>query len=125
MLLSLATALDACAANDKTYVMKIALATLDDALHQYAKNFAAAVERDSGGRIKTEIYPASQLGSIERQAFRRSSVHRGHTTQPFDRHHRCGVRDELCTPVHNRMRDVCMAAAAMATKTSAFRSWVS
>src|SRR6516162_6861327 len=65
--LSLAMTLDALAADDKTYVMKIALATLDDALHQYAKN-AAAVEKDSGGRIKAEIYPASQLGSIERQA---------------------------------------------------------
>ena len=32
-----------------------------------AKNYAAAVERDSGGRIKTEVYPASQLGSIPRQ----------------------------------------------------------
>src|SRR5580692_4776263 len=53
---------------DKTYVMKIALATLDDVLHQYAKNYAAAVEKDSGGRIKVEIYPASQLGSIQRQA---------------------------------------------------------
>jgi TRAP-type C4-dicarboxylate transport system substrate-binding protein len=60
--------LDAPRADDKTYVMKIALATLDDALHQYAKNYAAAVEKDSGGRIKAEIYPASQLGSIERQA---------------------------------------------------------
>src|SRR5262245_48044381 len=79
--------------------MKIALATLDDALHQYAKNFAAAVERDSGGRIKTEIYPASQLGSIERQAFRRSSVHRGHTTQPFDRHHRCDPLNMISSPV--------------------------
>jgi TRAP-type C4-dicarboxylate transport system substrate-binding protein len=67
-MLSLATTLDAPAADDKTYVMKIALATLDDALHQYAKNYAAAVEKDSGGRIKAEIYPASQLGSIERQA---------------------------------------------------------
>ena len=28
---------------------------------------AAAVERDSGGRIKSEVYPASQLGSIPRQ----------------------------------------------------------
>ena len=55
-------------ADDKTIVMKIALATLDDVLHQYAKNFAAAVEKDSGGRIKAEIYPASQLGSIQRQA---------------------------------------------------------
>jgi TRAP-type C4-dicarboxylate transport system substrate-binding protein len=56
------------AADDKTYVMKISLATLDDVLHQYAKNYAAAVERDSHGRIKTEVYPASQLGSIQRQA---------------------------------------------------------
>src|ERR1700682_6275707 len=55
-------------ADDKPIVMKIALATLDDALHQYAKNYAAAVEKESGGRIKAEIYPASQLGSIARQA---------------------------------------------------------
>ena len=56
------------AADDKPIVMKIALATLDDVLHQYVKNFAAAVEKDSAGRIKAEIYPASQLGSIQRQA---------------------------------------------------------
>jgi C4-dicarboxylate-binding protein DctP len=67
-MLSLAMTLGAPAADDKTYVMKIALATLDDALHQYAKNYAAAVEKDSGGRIKAEIYPGSQLGSIARQA---------------------------------------------------------
>jgi TRAP-type transport system periplasmic protein len=57
----------ACAAGDKSYVLKVALATLEDALHQYAKNFAAVVEKDSGGRIHPEIYPASQLGSIARQ----------------------------------------------------------
>jgi TRAP-type C4-dicarboxylate transport system substrate-binding protein len=56
------------AADDKPIVMKIALATLDDVLHQYAKNYTAAVEKDSGGRIKVEIYPSSQLGSIQRQA---------------------------------------------------------
>jgi TRAP-type C4-dicarboxylate transport system substrate-binding protein len=66
--LVMATTLGARAADDKPHVMKIALPTLDDALHQYAKNYAAAVEKDSGGRIKAEIYPASQLGSIERQA---------------------------------------------------------
>jgi len=65
-MLSLAT-LDAHAAEDKIFVMKMALATLDDASHQYAKNYAAAVVKHSGGRIKPEIYPASQLGSIERQ----------------------------------------------------------
>jgi TRAP-type C4-dicarboxylate transport system substrate-binding protein len=60
--------LGARAANDKTYVMKISLATLDEALHQYAKNYAEAVRRDSGGRIQPKLYPASQLGSIQRQA---------------------------------------------------------
>jgi TRAP-type C4-dicarboxylate transport system substrate-binding protein len=54
-------------ADDKTYVMKFTLPTVNEAQHQLAKNYAAAVEKDSGGRIKAEIYPASQLGSIPRQ----------------------------------------------------------
>jgi TRAP-type C4-dicarboxylate transport system substrate-binding protein len=48
-------------------VMKISLAALNDPLHQFAKDYAALIDKDSGGRIKTEIYPASQLGSIPRQ----------------------------------------------------------
>ena len=48
-------------------VMKISLAALNEALHQFAKDYAALIEKDSGGRVKTEIYPASQLGSIPRQ----------------------------------------------------------
>jgi len=56
------------AADHKPYVMKISIATVGDALHQYAKDYAAAVEKDSAGRIKAEIYPASQLGSIQQQA---------------------------------------------------------
>jgi len=67
-ILSLALTLGALAADDKPFVMKISVATLDDGLHQYAKNYAAAIETDSGGRIKAEVYPASQLGSIQRQA---------------------------------------------------------
>ncbi len=67
-ILSLAMTLGARAADDKTYVMKISIATLDDALHQYAKDYAAAVEKDSGGRIKAEVYPESRLGAIQRQA---------------------------------------------------------
>jgi TRAP-type transport system periplasmic protein len=55
------------AAQDKIYTMKITLPTLNDPSYFFAKNYAAALERDSGGRIKTEIYPASQLGSIARQ----------------------------------------------------------
>jgi TRAP-type transport system periplasmic protein len=59
--------LAAAQAQDKTYVMKVTTPTINDAPHLLAKNFAAAVERDSGGRIKGEVYPASQLGSIPRQ----------------------------------------------------------
>ena len=49
-----------------TFVAKFGTATLNDAQHIYLKNFAAALEKDSAGRIKVEIYPASQLGSIPR-----------------------------------------------------------
>ncbi|HXQ53675.1 MAG TPA: TRAP transporter substrate-binding protein [Stellaceae bacterium] len=54
-------------ADDKNFVMKITLPTINENVHQYAKNLAARVEKDSGGRIKGEVYPASQLGSIPRQ----------------------------------------------------------
>ncbi len=47
--------------------MKLSTATVNDHQHEWMKRFAAAVEKDSGGRIKSEIYPASQLGSIPRQ----------------------------------------------------------
>jgi TRAP-type C4-dicarboxylate transport system substrate-binding protein len=65
--LGLLSMLSPARAQDKTYTMKISLATINDQIHAFAKNFAAALEKDSGGRIKTEIYPASQLGSIPRQ----------------------------------------------------------
>ena len=55
-------------ADDKPIAMKISLATLDDAIYQFARNYAAAIEKDLNGRIKPEVYPASQLGSIQRQA---------------------------------------------------------
>jgi TRAP-type transport system periplasmic protein len=48
-------------------VMKLSTATLNDTQHEWMKRFVAAVERDSGGRIKGEVYPASQLGTIPRQ----------------------------------------------------------
>jgi len=52
---------------DKVFVMKLTTATINDTQHEWFKRFAALVEKDSGGRIKPEIYPASQLGSIPRQ----------------------------------------------------------
>lgn len=60
-------ALGTARAADETFVMKITLPTINEQVHQYAKNLAARVEKDSGGRIKGEVYPASQLGSIPRQ----------------------------------------------------------
>ena len=47
--------------------MKLSTATVNDTQHEWLKRFATAVEQDSGGRIKAEIYPASQLGAIPRQ----------------------------------------------------------
>src|ERR1044071_1900236 len=64
---SFAATFDIAYAQDKNFVMKITLPTINDPSHLLAKNYAAAIERDSGGRVKTEIYPASQLGSIPRQ----------------------------------------------------------
>jgi TRAP-type C4-dicarboxylate transport system substrate-binding protein len=65
--LSLTLPLGAAQAQDKIYTMKITLPTLNDPSYFFAKNYAAALEKDSGGRIKAEIYPASQLGTIPRQ----------------------------------------------------------
>jgi len=67
LVLALALTFGAAQAQDKTFVMKVTLPTINDAPHQFAKDFATLVEKDSGGRIKGEVYPASQLGSIPRQ----------------------------------------------------------
>jgi TRAP-type transport system periplasmic protein len=67
LVLSAALTFGAAHAQDKTFVMKITTPTLNAAPDRFAKNFGAALEKDSGGRIKAEVYPASQLGSIPRQ----------------------------------------------------------
>jgi TRAP-type transport system periplasmic protein len=54
-------------AQGKTYLMKISTPTIHDIPDTWANRFGAAVEKDSGGRIKVHVYPASQLGSIPRQ----------------------------------------------------------
>jgi TRAP-type transport system periplasmic protein len=64
---SMAMAPGAASAQGKTYTMKISLPTLGDPSFVYAHHYAAAIEKDSGGRIKPQIFPASQLGSIPRQ----------------------------------------------------------
>jgi TRAP-type C4-dicarboxylate transport system substrate-binding protein len=67
VLLALALPLGAAQAQQQPIVMKISTPTIHDIPDTWARNFAAAVEKDSGGRIKAEVYPASQLGSIPRQ----------------------------------------------------------
>jgi TRAP-type transport system periplasmic protein len=67
LVLSFAFTLGAAQAQDKTYVMKISTPTINDVPDTFARNLGAAIEKDSDGRIKVEVYPASQLGSIPRQ----------------------------------------------------------
>jgi TRAP-type C4-dicarboxylate transport system substrate-binding protein len=57
----------ASADDNKTYVMRLSTATLNDVQHEWMKRYAAAIEKKTNGRIKTELYPASQLGTIPRQ----------------------------------------------------------
>src|SRR6516165_8118503 len=64
---ALALTSSAARAEDKTYVMKLGIATINEGQHEWCKRFVAMVEKDSGGRIKGENDPASQLGSIPRQ----------------------------------------------------------
>jgi TRAP-type C4-dicarboxylate transport system substrate-binding protein len=64
---SLALTAGSAQAQDKTIVMKITAPTLNAALDLYARALGADIEKDTGGRIKVEVYPASQLGSIPRQ----------------------------------------------------------
>ena len=62
---AMATALlFACTANAQQFTMKLSSPTVNDAPHEWMKQFKAGVEQRSGGRIKVEIYPASQLGQI-------------------------------------------------------------
>src|SRR5471030_2893410 len=50
--------------NAQQFTMKLSSPTVNDAPHEWMKAFKAGVEQRSGGRIKVEIYPASQLGQI-------------------------------------------------------------
>jgi TRAP-type transport system periplasmic protein len=65
--LTAAMSLGSAHAQSNPIVMKITAPTINAAPDTYGRNLAAAIEKDSGGRIKVEVYPASQLGSIPRQ----------------------------------------------------------
>src|SRR5271166_6448248 len=50
------------AADDKTYVMKLGTATINDAQHEWCKRFVAMVEKDSGGRIREKFIRRANWG---------------------------------------------------------------
>ncbi|HMA71672.1 MAG TPA: TRAP transporter substrate-binding protein [Xanthobacteraceae bacterium] len=62
----LAACVGGVAAQDKSLTIKLATATLNDAQHEWMKRFAVAIDKNTNGRIKAELYPASQLGTIPR-----------------------------------------------------------
>src|SRR5438105_3767237 len=64
--LLLAAGIAGNAAAQQTYTMKLSTSTSGDALVEWLNTFRKGVEASSGGRIKAEVYPASQLGSIPR-----------------------------------------------------------
>ena len=49
-----------------TFTFKCATATLNDVQHEWCKRFGARLEKRTNGQVKTQIFPASQLGSIPR-----------------------------------------------------------
>src|SRR5579862_8195729 len=54
-------------AQEKTYVIKVGTPTVNDTPEEFTRGFAQIVEKESGGRLKVEIYSASKLGSIPRE----------------------------------------------------------
>jgi TRAP-type C4-dicarboxylate transport system substrate-binding protein len=60
-------ALSAQRAGAQEIVMKFATQTINDIQHEYMKVFKTELEARTQGRIKVELYPASQLGGSQRQ----------------------------------------------------------
>lgn len=67
-LLTTAIALTPLAAAQAQSTMKLASATINDVQHEWQKVFASELQARVGDAVKTEIYPASQLGAIPRMA---------------------------------------------------------
>src|SRR5687767_3982429 len=53
-------------AAQKTFTMKLSTPSLNDVNHEFMKALKTSVEQRAGGRIKVELYPASQLGQLPR-----------------------------------------------------------
>src|SRR5436190_5553545 len=66
IIVAIAACLVAAGASAQQYTMKLSSPTINDVTQEWMKAFKAGVESRSGGRVKVEIYPASQLGPIPR-----------------------------------------------------------
>ena len=53
-------------ATAQTIAFKCATATMNDVQHEWCKRFGARLEKRTNGRIKPQVFPASQLGAIPR-----------------------------------------------------------
>jgi C4-dicarboxylate-binding protein DctP len=51
-------------ATAQQFTMKMSFPTINDVHHEFFKRLKDGIDKRSGGRIKTEIYPANQLGQI-------------------------------------------------------------
>src|SRR2546430_6548971 len=56
----------ALSASAQQFTMKLSSPTINDVTQEWMKAFKSGVESRSGGKIKVELYPASQLGPIPR-----------------------------------------------------------
>jgi len=61
---ALAAALTVTPAVAQQFTMKMSFPTVNDVHHEFFKRLKAGIDQRSGGRIKTELYPANQLGQI-------------------------------------------------------------
>jgi TRAP-type C4-dicarboxylate transport system substrate-binding protein len=66
-ILTASAAAPAVAQTTPQFVMKIGTASINDQQHEWMKMYKAAVERDTGHRIRVDLYPSAQLGSIPRE----------------------------------------------------------
>ena len=53
-------------ASAQEFTLKFATQTINDIQHEYMKVFKTELEKATNGKIKVEVYPASQLGNFQR-----------------------------------------------------------
>jgi TRAP-type C4-dicarboxylate transport system substrate-binding protein len=66
LVVAVTLAAPAPAAHAAPFAFKCATATLNDLQHEWCKRYGARLEKRTNGQIKTQVFPASQLGSIPR-----------------------------------------------------------